>query len=240
MRALKKKEEWKIHKLEDRRQHVALPYFQIVKVPNFSGDSDPNVYLNWEVKCCSGRLTRCVFVRGLSSRARASSLCSVCEYLKRSEQRSALAAVYTPTIKSAGEKHQRDAPPYRNTVTECFEGITLAIWSCVSPSKVFPSLNVLSLIFFSSHSLTGWGLFSLAISALAIPDSLAISRQFLSSSTRVALSDLASTSSIITSPSAATSNVVSTTRWFSCSGSTPGGGVVITWHTDLLFLRLFS
>ena len=38
--------------------------------------------------------------------------------------------------------------------------ITLAIWSCVSSSKVFPSLNVLPLIFFSSHSSTGWGLFS--------------------------------------------------------------------------------
>ncbi len=47
--------------------------------------------------------------------------------------------------------------------------ITLAIRSCVSLSKVFPSLNVLSLIFFSSHSSTGLGFFSLAISALAIP-----------------------------------------------------------------------
>ena len=55
----------------------------------------------------SRQLTRVVFVRGLSSRVRAPSFCSVCEYLKRSEQRGALAAVCTPTIKSASEKHQR-------------------------------------------------------------------------------------------------------------------------------------
>jgi len=28
-----------------------LPYFQTLKVPSFSGDSDPNVYLDWEAKC---------------------------------------------------------------------------------------------------------------------------------------------------------------------------------------------
>ena len=42
---------------------------------------------------CSSRLTGGVFVRGLSSPARAPSFCSVSEYLKRSEQRGALAAV---------------------------------------------------------------------------------------------------------------------------------------------------
>ena len=56
---------------------------------------------------CSRRLTGIVFARGLSSRDRAPLFCSVCEYLKRSEQRGALAAVCTPTIKSASEKHQR-------------------------------------------------------------------------------------------------------------------------------------
>ena len=45
-----------------------------------------------------------------------------CEYLKRSEQMGALAAVCTPTIKSTSEKHQRDAPPYPNTVNGCSEG----------------------------------------------------------------------------------------------------------------------
>jgi len=29
----------------DRRQHVAKPYLPYVKLPSFSGDSDPNVYL---------------------------------------------------------------------------------------------------------------------------------------------------------------------------------------------------
>jgi len=75
-------------------------------------------------KCryCSRRLTRVVFVRGLSSRARAPLFCSVCEYLKRSGQRGALAAVCTLMIKSASEKHQSDTPPYRNTVNGCSEG----------------------------------------------------------------------------------------------------------------------
>ena len=63
---------------------------------------------------CSRRLTRIVFARGLFSRARAHSFCSVCEYLKRSGQRGALAAVCTPTIKSASEKHQR----WRTSVSE--------------------------------------------------------------------------------------------------------------------------
>jgi len=38
------------HHHEDRRQHVAKPYFLIVKLPSFSGDGDPNVYLDWEAK----------------------------------------------------------------------------------------------------------------------------------------------------------------------------------------------
>jgi len=38
------------HHHEDRRKNVAKPYFSIVKLPSFSGDGDPNVYLGWEVK----------------------------------------------------------------------------------------------------------------------------------------------------------------------------------------------
>ncbi|XP_068504176.1 uncharacterized protein [Phaseolus vulgaris] len=49
--SFEKKEEWKIHKREDRSQHVILPFVQSVKVPSFSGNSDPNVYLDWEAKC---------------------------------------------------------------------------------------------------------------------------------------------------------------------------------------------
>ena len=35
----------------DRHHHEAKPYFPFVKLPSFSGDSDPNVYLGWEAKC---------------------------------------------------------------------------------------------------------------------------------------------------------------------------------------------
>ena len=36
---------------EQRHHHEAKPQFPFVKVPSFSGDSDPNVYLDWEAKC---------------------------------------------------------------------------------------------------------------------------------------------------------------------------------------------
>jgi len=39
------------HHHEDGRQNVAKPYFPIVKLPSFSGDTDPNMYLGWEAKC---------------------------------------------------------------------------------------------------------------------------------------------------------------------------------------------
>jgi len=38
------------HHHEDRCQNVAKPYFPFVKLPSFSGDGDPNVYLGWEAK----------------------------------------------------------------------------------------------------------------------------------------------------------------------------------------------
>ena len=38
------------HHHEERRQHVADPYSPNVKLPSFSGESDPNVYLGWEAK----------------------------------------------------------------------------------------------------------------------------------------------------------------------------------------------
>jgi len=38
--------EWRRHQhYEERRQNVAKPYFPFVKLPSFSGDRDPNVYL---------------------------------------------------------------------------------------------------------------------------------------------------------------------------------------------------
>jgi len=71
---------------------------------------------------CSRRLTTDVFVLGLSSRARAPSFCTIYEYL-RSGQRGALAAVCTPTIKSASEKHQKgDTSSYQNTMNGCSKG----------------------------------------------------------------------------------------------------------------------
>ena len=39
------------HHHGDRHHHEAKPYFPFVKLPSFSGDSDPNVYLGWEAKC---------------------------------------------------------------------------------------------------------------------------------------------------------------------------------------------
>jgi len=42
--------EWRMHNFEDRRQHVAKPYFPFVKFPSFSGEGDPNVYFCWEAK----------------------------------------------------------------------------------------------------------------------------------------------------------------------------------------------
>ena len=38
------------HHHEDRCQNVAKTYFPFVKLPSFSGDSYPNVYLGWEAK----------------------------------------------------------------------------------------------------------------------------------------------------------------------------------------------
>ena len=38
------------HHHEERRQHVAGPCFPNVKLPSFSGESDPNIYLGCEAK----------------------------------------------------------------------------------------------------------------------------------------------------------------------------------------------
>ena len=39
------------HHREQRHHQEAKPQFPFVKVPSFSDDSDPNVYLDWEAKC---------------------------------------------------------------------------------------------------------------------------------------------------------------------------------------------
>ena len=93
----------------DREVCVALAGMGIVfnTAELIAREFDADALSQYFGRNCSRRLTWVVFMRGLSSRARAPSFCSVCEYLKRSEQRGALAAVSTPTIKSASEKHQR-------------------------------------------------------------------------------------------------------------------------------------
>ena len=39
------------HHREQRHHQEAKPQLSLVKVPNFNGDSGPNVYLDWEAKC---------------------------------------------------------------------------------------------------------------------------------------------------------------------------------------------
>jgi len=39
------------HHREQRHPQEAKPQLPFVKVPSFSGDSDPNMYLDWEAKC---------------------------------------------------------------------------------------------------------------------------------------------------------------------------------------------
>jgi len=44
---------WRVHNFEERRhqhQHQPKNYFPCVKLPSFSGESDPNVYLGWKAK----------------------------------------------------------------------------------------------------------------------------------------------------------------------------------------------
>jgi len=39
------------HHRDQRHHQEAKPKFSYVKIPSFNGDSDPNVYLDWEAKC---------------------------------------------------------------------------------------------------------------------------------------------------------------------------------------------
>jgi len=39
------------HHREQRHHQETMPQVPFVKVPSFNGDSDPNVYLDWEAKC---------------------------------------------------------------------------------------------------------------------------------------------------------------------------------------------
>jgi len=48
----KEDENWRIHQYDERRHqyHPYKIYFLYVKLPSFSGESDPNIYLGWEAK----------------------------------------------------------------------------------------------------------------------------------------------------------------------------------------------
>jgi len=60
----------------------------------------------------------------------------ICEHLQRSEQMGALAAVCTPTLKSANKKHQNFAPSYRSTVKDALKVVMNCILCTVSgPGK---------------------------------------------------------------------------------------------------------
>ena len=64
---------------------------------------------------CSVRLTWDVFVRDLNRQLGTPSHWLPVDSCKRG-QKGALAAVCSPTLKSASKKHQNYAPPYRSTV----------------------------------------------------------------------------------------------------------------------------
>jgi len=43
-------DKWRMHHVDDRHQNVAKPSLKFVKLPIFSGEGDPNIYLGWEAK----------------------------------------------------------------------------------------------------------------------------------------------------------------------------------------------
>ena len=65
---------------------------------------------------CSGRLTWVRLCAQTCPSARGTLLLAICEYQQRSGQMGSLAAVCTPTLKSASKKYQNSTPPYRSTV----------------------------------------------------------------------------------------------------------------------------
>ena len=48
----KEDEDWRIHQYDERRHqhHPSKISFPYVKLHSFSGESDPNIYLEWEAK----------------------------------------------------------------------------------------------------------------------------------------------------------------------------------------------
>jgi len=70
---------------------------------------------------CSGRLTWDVFVRNLTRQLGTPSHWLPVDSCKEG-QKGALAAVCTPTVKSASKNHQNSTPPYRSTVNGTLGG----------------------------------------------------------------------------------------------------------------------
>jgi len=77
---------------------------------------------NVHIKYCSVRLTWVRLCARPCPKARDTFLLVICEHLQRSKQMGVLAAVCTPTLKSANGEHQNSAPPYRSTVKGHSEG----------------------------------------------------------------------------------------------------------------------
>jgi len=44
------KDEWRMPHFDDRRHQVSKPSLPFVKIPSFSGEGDPNIYLGWKAK----------------------------------------------------------------------------------------------------------------------------------------------------------------------------------------------
>ena len=56
-------QDWRVHNFEERRhhhQHQPKNSFSFVKLPSFSGGSDPNTYLGWDksLKCIRSKRTK--------------------------------------------------------------------------------------------------------------------------------------------------------------------------------------
>ena len=75
----------------------------------------PSVLSDGIILMCSGRLTLDVFVRNLTYQLGTPSHWLPVDSCKEG-QKGVLAAVCTPTLKSASKKHQNSTPPYRSTV----------------------------------------------------------------------------------------------------------------------------
>jgi len=93
---------------------------------------------------CSGQLTWDVFVRNLTRQLGTPSHWLPVDSCKEGPK-GALAAVCTPTLKSASKKHQNSTPPYRSTVNGTLKVVKINCVLCIlSPSGKQPLSSPLS------------------------------------------------------------------------------------------------